>query len=44
MFEVMNYTPFPHLLYQKYGKQGALFNVLAFRQTFRLKTGGIIPI
>ncbi|EOV8089543.1 MULTISPECIES: DUF2169 family type VI secretion system accessory protein [Providencia] len=40
MFEVMNYTPFPHLLYQKYGKQGALFNVLAFRQTFRLKTGG----
>lgn len=40
MFKVSNYTPFPYLLYQKCGKYNELFNVLAFRQTFRLKTGG----
>lgn len=38
--KVSNTTPFPYLLYQKVGKKDELFNVIALRQTFRLKTGG----
>ncbi|OHT25020.1 hypothetical protein A3Q29_15655 [Providencia stuartii] len=38
--EIINKTPFPYLHFQKYGKKGEFFDVIALRQTFRLKTGG----
>jgi hypothetical protein len=42
MIELQNYTPFPHMTFEKYGVYGALFDVIVFRGTFRLKGGGLL--
>lgn len=42
MIELENYTPFPHMAFEKYGVYGVLFDVVAFRGTFRLKGNGLL--
>ncbi|MBU9845841.1 DUF2169 domain-containing protein [Rahnella sp. FRB 231] len=42
MIELQNYTPFPHMTFEKYGVYGALFDVIVFRGTFRLKGSGLL--
>lgn len=39
MIQVENHTPFPLLAFEKYGRYGILFDVIALRMTFRLKNG-----
>ena len=39
MIDIENHTPFPCLAFEKYGRYGVLFDVIAFRMTLRLKNG-----
>ncbi|MFU2146155.1 DUF2169 domain-containing protein [Hafnia paralvei] len=39
MIQVENHTPFPAIAFEKHGRLGYVFDVIAFRMTFRLKNG-----
>ena len=39
MIQVENHTPFPVMAFEKHGRLGYIFDVIAFRMTFRLKNG-----
>lgn len=39
MIQIENHTPFPVMAFEKHGRHGYVFDVIAFRMTFRLKNG-----
>ena len=39
MIQVENHTPFPVIAFEKHGRAGHIFDVIAFKMTFRLKNG-----
>ncbi|EFN7148236.1 DUF2169 domain-containing protein, partial [Escherichia coli] len=39
MIEMKNNTPFPLLSFEKYGRYGLLFDVIAIKMSLRIKNG-----